>query len=111
MILGRGMELPKRASAMADEPPENPWKGLKLAPMVMDEFVNGSAPMMIDAFAMVPWKGLKPALMMMDGFVKGNALMMMGAPDLNLMLRPALMTRDEPYGNGLRPGNDVTRRT
>ena len=46
------MELPKRAPAMTDEPPyeiENPWEGLKLAPMTMDEFVNGSAPMMMDA--------------------------------------------------------------
>ena len=52
MILGRGIELPKRAPAMTDEPPykiENPWKGLKLAPMMMDKFVNGSAPMMMDA--------------------------------------------------------------
>ena len=110
------MELPKRAPAMTDEPPyeiENPWEGLKLAPMTMDEFVNGSAPMMMDAPGLMenPWKGLKPAPMMMDEFVNSSAPMMMDAPDLNLMLRPALMTRDEPYGNGLRPGNDVTRRT
>ena len=84
MILGRGMELPKRASAMTDEPPyenENPWKGLKLAPMMMDKFVNGSAPMMMDA------------------------------PDLGKVLRPAPMMRDKPYLKCWRPGNNVTRRT
>ena len=75
--------------------------------------LNGSAPMMVDAPGLMenPWKGLKPAPIMMDEFVNSSAPMMMDAPDLNLMLRPALMTRDKPYGNGLRPGNDVTRRT